>query len=58
MTGKAMADVDELVEAWRQIIIGDHKSSVLFAHGTCVVLVRAGAAGSQDQAQRPTVGAG
>lgn len=34
-----MADVNELVETWRQIIIGAHKSWVLFAHGTCVVLV-------------------
>jgi hypothetical protein len=25
-------------EIWRRIIIGDHKSWVLFAHGTCVVL--------------------
>jgi hypothetical protein len=34
-----MADVGELVETWRQIIIGDQKSWVLFAYGTCVVLV-------------------
>jgi hypothetical protein len=26
------------VATWRQIIVGDHKSWVLFAHGTCVVL--------------------
>ena len=33
-----MAGAGEVVETWRQIIIGDHKSWVLFAHGTCVVL--------------------
>jgi hypothetical protein len=33
-----MAGVGELVETWRHIVIGDHKSWVLFAHGTCVVL--------------------
>ena len=36
--GNGIAGVSELVETWRQIIIGDHKSWVLFAHGTCVVL--------------------
>lgn len=30
---------EETVEVWRRIIVGDHKSWVLFAHGTCVVLV-------------------
>jgi len=34
-----MADKDPLVDTWRQIIVGDEKSWVLFAHGTCVVLV-------------------
>ncbi len=34
-----MSSVDELVALWRQIIVGDHKSWVLFEHGTCVVLV-------------------
>nr|MDT0658652.1 hypothetical protein [Micromonospora sp. DSM 115978] len=32
----------ELVETWRRIIVGDHKSWVLFTHGTCVVLVDPG----------------
>ncbi|GAB3965995.1 hypothetical protein GCM10029978_030120 [Actinoallomurus acanthiterrae] len=32
-------DVPELVETWRRIIIGDHKSWVLFANGTCVILM-------------------
>lgn len=30
---------DALAEVWRQIIIGDHKSWVLFANGTCVILM-------------------
>ena len=34
-----MADKDPLVDTWRQIIVGDEKSWVLFEHGTCVVLV-------------------
>ena len=34
-----MSDVPELVQTWRRIIVGDHKSWVLFAHGTCVVLL-------------------
>jgi hypothetical protein len=34
-----MASVEELVEVWRQVIVGEHKPWVLFAHGTCVVLV-------------------
>jgi hypothetical protein len=28
----------ELATVWRRIILGDHKSWVAFAHGTCVVL--------------------
>ncbi len=31
-----MADL--LVDTWRQIIIGNQKSWVLFYHGTCVIL--------------------
>ena len=27
------------VETWRQIIVGEGKSRVLFAHGTCVILM-------------------
>lgn len=34
-----MASADDLVGIWRRIIVGDRKSWVLFAHGTCVVLV-------------------
>jgi hypothetical protein len=30
------------VDVWRRIIVGDHKSWVLFAHDTCVVLVDPG----------------
>jgi hypothetical protein len=37
-----MAETDPLVETWRQIIVGDEKSWVLFNHGTCVVLVEPG----------------
>ena len=37
-----MAEADPLVETWRQIIVGDEKSWVLFKHGTCVVLVEPG----------------
>ena len=29
-----------LIEKWRSIIIGDHKSWVLFANGTCVILTQ------------------
>lgn len=29
---------DSLVDTWRQIIVGDGKSWVLFAHGTCVIV--------------------
>lgn len=29
---------ENLVDAWRRIIIGDHKSWVVFANGTCVIL--------------------
>ena len=31
---------DSLVEVWRQMIVGDDKSWVLFQHGTCVILMR------------------
>jgi hypothetical protein len=34
-----MAGVEELVDTWRQVIVGEHKSWVLFASGTAVVLV-------------------
>jgi hypothetical protein len=29
-----------LIEKWRSIIIGDHKSWVLFANGTCVIVMQ------------------
>jgi hypothetical protein len=31
-------DITELITTWRDILIGEHKSWVLFAHDTCVVL--------------------
>src|SRR5438270_5939041 len=31
---------DELVEIWRQIMVGEGKSWVLFEHGTCVILTQ------------------
>jgi hypothetical protein len=31
-------DEQQLVDIWRRIIVGEHKSWVVFAHGTCVVL--------------------
>jgi len=31
--------MNTLVDAWRRIIKGDHKSWVLFEHGTCVILM-------------------
>ena len=37
-----MTDKDPSVETWRQIIVGDEKSWVLFKHGTCVILVDPG----------------
>ncbi|MCU7730227.1 hypothetical protein ODJ79_41475 [Actinoplanes sp. KI2] len=37
-----MAETDPLVVTWRQIIVGDEKSWVLFKHGTCVILVEPG----------------
>jgi hypothetical protein len=33
-----MESVAALVDVWRRIIVGDHKSWVLFAYGTCVIL--------------------
>lgn len=30
---------EELVAVWRGVIRGDHKSWVLFEHGTCVILM-------------------
>jgi hypothetical protein len=33
-------DAEELVEVWRQIIVGDSKSWVLFENGTCVILMQ------------------
>ncbi|HEX2312473.1 MAG TPA: hypothetical protein VHJ17_01990 [Thermomonospora sp.] len=35
-------DTAELVETWRRIIVGEHKSWVLFANGTVVVLTEPG----------------
>jgi hypothetical protein len=35
------AYIDELVETWRSIIVGEGKSWVLFEHGTCVIFVNA-----------------
>jgi hypothetical protein len=43
-----MADL--LVDTWRKIIVGEGKSWVLFAHGTCVILM----APSQDLAAQAT----
>jgi hypothetical protein len=31
---------DSLIETWRRIIIGDHKSWALFSNGACVVIVQ------------------
>ena len=31
-------DEQQVVDIWRRIIVGEHKSWVVFAHGTCVVL--------------------
>lgn len=31
---------DSLVDTWRQIIVGNQKSWVLFKHGTCVILTQ------------------
>ena len=31
---------DSLIDIWRQVIVGDHKSWVLFRHGTCVILTQ------------------
>jgi hypothetical protein len=31
-------DITEVIETWRDILIGEQKSWVLFAHDTCVVL--------------------
>src|SRR4030095_11390199 len=30
----------QLIQTWRQILIGDKKSWVLFKHGTCVILMQ------------------
>lgn len=32
-----------LVDIWREIIVGDEKSWVLFENGTCVILMEPGA---------------
>jgi hypothetical protein len=37
--GGLVVTVDELVDIWRKVIVGDGKSWVLFTHGTCVVVV-------------------
>jgi hypothetical protein len=39
---EVVSGLDVRVETWRRIIVGDDKSWVLFAHGTCVVLVEPG----------------
>jgi hypothetical protein len=44
-------NMGELVDAWRRIIVGQHKSWVLFAHGTVVVLV-----GSTDDLAGKAIG--
>jgi hypothetical protein len=31
---------ESLIETWRQIIIGEHKSWALFSNGTCVILMQ------------------
>lgn len=31
---------EELVDTWRQIILGEQKSWVLFQHGTCLILMQ------------------
>jgi len=31
---------EDLIEAWRQIIVGENKSWVLFENGTCVILMQ------------------
>jgi hypothetical protein len=33
--------IDDLVETWRSIIVGENKSWVLFEHGTCVIFTNA-----------------
>jgi len=33
-------EAEALIETWRRIIIGEHKSWVLFANGTCVILMQ------------------
>ena len=32
-------DNQQLVDIWRRIIVGEHKSWVVFAHGICVVVI-------------------
>ena len=46
-----MAETDPLVATWRQIIVGDEKSWVLFKHGTCVVLGEPGGDDLAGQAE-------
>ena len=46
-----MAETDPLVATWRQIIVGDEKSWVLFKHGTCVVLAEPGGDDLAGQAE-------
>ena len=31
---------DNLIDTWREIVLGDEKSWVLFQHGTCVILTQ------------------
>lgn len=33
------SETETIVDVWRRIIIGDHKSWVVLEHGTCVILV-------------------
>ncbi len=37
--------IDDLVQIWRSIIVGDNKSWALFEHGTCVIFSDANANG-------------
>ena len=53
MERRVAAAPAEQIEVWRRIIVGDTKSWVLFAGGTCVILAGAGEA-SEDLAARAT----
>lgn len=50
-------DEQQLVDIWRRVIVDEHKSWVVFAHGTCVVLTEpAGDLGEQATAIRAEYG--